>query len=77
MTCSNRHRLYGNCADCDTRKNTLTGKDWVIKKKSEKDEKAAKVRKEEAKFIRQCKELGLEILQTDKAYQDCVDKCLR
>jgi hypothetical protein len=76
MTDSNRHRLHGDCADCDTRKNTLTGKDWVIKKKSEKEEKTAKAKKEEAKFIRQCKELGLEILQSDKACRDCVFKCL-
>jgi hypothetical protein len=77
MTDSNRHRLHGDCADCSTCKNTLTGKNWVIKKKSEKDEKAAKTKKEEAKFIRQCKELGLEILQSDKACRDCVDKYLR
>jgi hypothetical protein len=76
ITGSNRHRLHGDCADCGTRKNTLTGKDWVIKKKSEKNEKAAKVRKEEAKFIQQCKELGLEILQSDEACRDCVSKCL-
>jgi hypothetical protein len=50
MTDSNRYKLHGDYADCGTRKNTLTGKDWVIKKKSEKDEKAAKARKEKAKF---------------------------
>jgi hypothetical protein len=49
-TDSGRYRLHGDCADCGTYKNTLTGKDWVIKKKSEKDEKAAKTSKEKAKF---------------------------
>jgi hypothetical protein len=77
ITDSNQHRLYGDCADCGIRKNTLTGKDWVIKKKSEKDEKAAKARKEKAKFTRQYKELGLEILRSDEACRDCVDKCLK
>jgi hypothetical protein len=77
MTNSGRYRLHGDCAVCDTYKNTFTGKDWVIKKKSEKEKKAAKAKKEKAKFTRQCKKIGFEILQSDKACQDCVDKCLK
>jgi hypothetical protein len=76
MTNSNRYRLHGDCAVCGTRKNTFTGKDWVIKKKSEKEKKADKAKKERVKFNQQCMQLGLEILQSDKACQNCVAKCL-
>jgi hypothetical protein len=76
MTNSGQYRLHEDCAVCDTHKNTFTGTDWVIKKKSKKKKKVTKAKKKKAKFTRQCKKIGLEILQSDKVCQDCVFKCL-
>ncbi|PKY60837.1 hypothetical protein RhiirA4_485009, partial [Rhizophagus irregularis] len=61
---------------CGIRKNTFTGEGWVIKKKSKKEKEDAMAKKKAAAFNRQCKELGLEIFQSDKACQQCVAKCL-
>ncbi|CAB4403579.1 unnamed protein product [Rhizophagus irregularis] len=60
MTTSGRYRLHG----------------WVIKKKSKEGKEDAVAKKKAAAFNRQCKELGLEIFQSDKACQQCVAKCL-
>jgi hypothetical protein len=76
MTNSDRYKLHRDCTVYDTHKNTFTGTDWVIKKKSEKEKKAAKAKKEKAKFTQQCKKIGIDILQSDKACQDCISKCL-
>jgi predicted peroxiredoxin len=76
MTVGGRYRLHGDCVVCGIRKNTFTGKDWVIKKKSKKEKEDAVAKKKAAAFSRQCKELGLEIFQSDNACQQCVAKCL-
>ena len=76
MTTSGRYRLHGDCAICGIRKNTFTGEGWVIKKKSKKEKEDAVAKKKAAAFNRQCKELGLEIFQSDKTCQQCVAKCL-
>jgi hypothetical protein len=76
MTNSGRYRLHGNCTVCGKHKNTFTGKDWVIKKKSKKETAQATAKKKKAEFIRQCKDLGLEIFQSDQTCKNCVSKCL-
>ena len=76
MTTSGRYRLHGDCTVCGMHKNTFTGVDWVIKKKSKKEKEDAMAKKKAAAFSRQCKELGLEIFQSDKTCQQCVVKCL-
>jgi hypothetical protein len=77
MTNSGWYRLHEDCIICGTHKNTFTGMDWMIKKKSEKEKKAAKTKKKKVKFTQQCKKIGFKILQSDKACQDCISKCLK
>jgi hypothetical protein len=76
ITNSGHFRLHGDCTVCGRHKSTFTGKNWVIKKKSKKEKEAATAKKERTKFNRQCRELGLEILQSNEACQNCVSECL-
>jgi hypothetical protein len=51
MTNSGQYKLHKDCAVCGTHKNTFIRTDWMIKKKSKKEKKMAKAKKERAKFI--------------------------
>ena len=77
MTTNGRYRLHGDCTICGIHKNTFTGVDWVIKKKSKEKKKETAAKRHQTAYNRQCKKLGQKILDADDTCKQCIDKCLK
>ncbi|GBC31216.1 hypothetical protein GLOIN_2v1790441 [Rhizophagus irregularis DAOM 181602=DAOM 197198] len=77
MTTNGRYRLHGDCTICGMHKNTFTGIDWVIKKKTKEKKKETAAKRQQTAYNRQCKKLGQKILDADDTCKQCIDKCLK
>ncbi|GET62649.1 hypothetical protein GLOIN_2v1790441 [Rhizophagus irregularis DAOM 181602=DAOM 197198] len=77
MTTNGRYHLHGDCVVCGMHKNTFTGIDWVIKKKTKEKKKETAAKRHQTAYNRQCKKLGQKILDSDDTCKQCIDKCLK
>ncbi|GET51587.1 hypothetical protein GLOIN_2v1790441 [Rhizophagus irregularis DAOM 181602=DAOM 197198] len=77
MTTNGCYRLHGDCVVCGMHKNTFTGIDWVIKKKTKEKKKETAAKRHQTAYNRQCKKLGQKILEADDACKQCIDKYLK
>ncbi|GET66511.1 hypothetical protein GLOIN_2v1788557 [Rhizophagus irregularis DAOM 181602=DAOM 197198] len=58
MTTNGRYRLHGDCTVCGMHKNTFTGIDWVIKKKTKEKKKETTAKDIRRRTIGNAKNLG-------------------
>ena len=71
-----RRLLTGDCTDCGKTKVTFTNVKGSFQKKSAKELATNRIKRKERTLNRKAKELGREILNSDKKVLQCVKKCL-